>query len=129
MSNCNPASTPMVEGLCLALAHDDFILDPKDVSAYKRFTGSVQWLACQTRSDIIQTVSKLSHHNMKPTNQCWSAVTHLLRYLKGTKTRKIHYGNEDLTLFGYSDSSWADNLYSRRSTAGYVFVFNNGPIS
>ena len=129
MSNCNPVSTPMVEGLCLAPANDDFIPNPKDVSAYKRFTGSVQWLACQTRPDILQTVSKLSHHNMKPTDQCWSAVSHLLRYLKGTRTRGIHYGNGDLTLFGYSDSSWADDLYSRRSTAGYVFILNNGPIS
>lgn len=41
MSNCNPASTPMVKGLCLAPAHDDFIPNPKDVSAYKQFTGSV----------------------------------------------------------------------------------------
>ena len=129
MSNCNPVSTPMVEGLCLAPANDDFIPNPKDVSAYKRFTGSVQWLACQTRPDILQTVSKLSHHNMKPTDQCWSAVSHLLRYLKGTRTRRIHYGNGDLTLFGYSKSSWADDLYSRRSTAGYIFILNNGPIS
>lgn len=66
---------------------------------------------------------------MKPTDQCWSAVTHLLRYLKGTQTRGIHYGNGDLNLFGYSDSSWADDLYSRRSTAGYAFMLNNGPIS
>ena len=41
MSNCNPASTPMVERLCLAPAHDNFIPDPKDVSANKRFIGSV----------------------------------------------------------------------------------------
>ena len=27
------------------------------------------------------------------------------------------------------DSSWADDPYSRRSTAGYVFILNNGPIS
>lgn len=66
---------------------------------------------------------------MKPTDQCWSAVTYLLRYLKGTTTCGIHYENGDLTLFGYSDSSWADDLYSRRSTAGYVFVLNNDPIS
>ena len=38
----------MVEGTNLAPAFDDYLPDAKDVSAYKRFTGSVQWLACQT---------------------------------------------------------------------------------
>ena len=128
ISNCNPVSTPMIEGLCLAPANNDFIPNPKDVSAYKQFAGSAQWLAGQTRPDILQTVFKLSHHNMKPTDQCWSAISHLLRYLKGTRTCGIHYGNGDLTLFGYSDSSWADDLYSRQSTAGYVFILNNGLI-
>lgn len=28
----------------------------------------------------------------------------------------------------YSDSSWADDIYNRRSTAGYVIMLNNGPI-
>ena len=84
ISNCNLSSTPMVEGTNLTPALDDFLTDAKDVLAYKRFTGNVQRLACQTRPDIIQTVSKLSHHNIKPTDQCWKAVTYLLRYLKGT---------------------------------------------
>ena len=75
MPNCNPAYTPMVEGLCLAPAPKDLLPVAKDISAYKRFTGSVQWLACQTRPDILQKVSRLSHHNMKPTDQCWNAVT------------------------------------------------------
>lgn len=86
-------------------------------------------MACQTRPDILQTVSKLSHHNMKPTDQCWNAVSHLLRYLKDIRTRGIYYGNGDLTLFGYLDSSWADDFYNRRSTAGYIFILNGGPIS
>lgn len=69
MSNCNAASTPIVEGLCLVPAPDNFIPNPKDALAYKQFTGNAQWLACQTRPNILQTVSKLSHHNMKPTDQ------------------------------------------------------------
>lgn len=90
----------MIEDTNLAPTSDNYLPDAKDVSAYKRFTGSVQWLVCQTYPDIIQTVSKLSHHNMKPTDQCWNAVTHLLRYLKGTRTRGICYGNRDLNFYG-----------------------------
>ena len=128
MSNCNTATTPMVEGLCLAPAPDDFETLPADVTAYKRFTENIQWLACQTRPDIIQAVAKLNKHNVKLTDQCWTAVVHLLRYLKGDQTRVIRFGAGDLIPYGYSDSSWADDIYNRRSTAEYVFLLNNGPI-
>ena len=118
MSNCNTATTPMVERLCLTPAFDDFQPLSTDVTAYKRFTGSIQWLGCQTRLDIIQAVAKLSKSNVKPTDQCWTAVVHLLRYLKGTRTRSIRFGAGDLIPYGYIDSSWEDDVYSRRSTAG-----------
>lgn len=71
----------------------------------------------------------MNQHNVNPTKQCWAAVTRLLRYLKGTRNRGICYGNGDLIPYGYSDGSWADDLYNRRSTAGYVFILNGGPIS
>ncbi len=70
MSNCNTVTTPMVEGSCLTPASDDFQPLPLDVTAYKRFTRSIQWLACQTGPDIIQAVAKLSKHHVKPTDQC-----------------------------------------------------------
>ncbi len=70
MSNFNTATTPMVGGLCLTLARDDFELLPADVTVYKRFTRSIQWFACETRPDIIQAVAKMNKHNVKPTDQC-----------------------------------------------------------
>ena len=70
MSDCNPSLTPMIERLSLQPVPSDFIADPADVTAYKIFTRSVQWLAYQTRPDIIQTIAKLSQHNMKPTEEC-----------------------------------------------------------
>ena len=70
MSNCNTSTTPMVEELCFTAASDDFQPLPSDVTAYKRFTGSIQWIACQTRPDIIQAVAKVSKHNVKHTDQC-----------------------------------------------------------
>ena len=129
MSSCNTALTPIVEGLCLAPAFEDFKLLPTDVTAYKCFTGSIHWLAYQTRPDIIQTIAKLSKYNIKPTNQCLTAVVHLLRYLKGTQTRGIRFGARDLVVYGYINILWADNIYNRRFTAGYVFLINNGHIS
>ena len=41
MGNCNPVSTPMAKSLCLTLFKDDFVPDPKNVSAYKQYTERV----------------------------------------------------------------------------------------
>lgn len=70
----------------------------------------------------------MSQHNVKPIENYWKAVIYLLRYLKGIKSRGISYTNSNLIPFGYSDSSWANNLFDQKSTAGYLLIFNGGPI-
>lgn len=52
------ATTPIVEGLCLVPTSDEFESLPADVTAYKRFTGSIQWLVGQTRPGIIQAMAE-----------------------------------------------------------------------
>ena len=129
MSDCNHAYTPMIESFCVAPALDNYVLNPKKISAYQRFTGSIQWLAFQTRPDILQIVAKLSQHNIKPTDQCWTAVTCLLQYLKRTQTYRNWYCNGNLVSYRYSDSSLVDNLYNWRLIARYVFILNSVPIT
>lgn len=45
MYYCNTATTPMIKELYLAFAPNDFKPLVADVTAYKYFTGSLQWLA------------------------------------------------------------------------------------
>lgn len=59
----------MIEGLYLSLTNDGFISYDSDITAYIRFTGNDQWLACQNRPYIIQALAKLSKHNVKPIDQ------------------------------------------------------------
>ena len=58
---------------------------------------------------------------------------HLLRYLQNTKDTEITYGTQDErdsnVVFGYSDADWGADPQTRRSTSGYVFMMNGGPIS
>ena len=54
----------------------------------------------------------------------------MLRYLKGTSDLKLVYlGALGNGLYGYSDSSWGDNLDDRHSTAGHVFLLADDAIS
>ena len=43
--------------------------------------------------------------------------------------RGITYGGGDMSVQGYSDSDWAGDREDRKSTSGYIFMLNNGPIS
>ena len=52
----------------------------------------------------------------------------VLRYLKGTENHGIVYGAEE-QLEGFSDTDWASDRDTRRSTTGYVFMINGGAVS
>ncbi len=45
-----------------------------------------------TRPNISFTIGRLAQFTTKPTNSCWASLKHLLRYLKGTRTKNIIYG-------------------------------------
>ncbi|KYK58960.1 hypothetical protein DCS_00087 [Drechmeria coniospora] len=59
-----------------------------------------------------------------------SAGKNLLRYLKGTTDLAICYWSKSTTpnLSGYSDSDFAGDLDSSKSTYGYLFTLAGGPI-
>jgi hypothetical protein len=63
----------------------------------------------------------------------------LIRYLKGTRTKGIIYGaqpNPATTdddagyhIKGYTDSDWAGDISTCKSTSGYLFLGSGGPIA
>ena len=83
----------------------------------------------ETRPDIAFATSAVSRHSKNPSRTHMEAAKHILRYLSATKDRGITFGGGDLTIQGYSDSDWAGDKEERKSTSGYVFMLNNGPIS
>ncbi|MCO5551322.1 hypothetical protein L7F22_004823 [Adiantum nelumboides] len=64
-----------------------------------------------------------------PGKKHWEAVKGTMRYFKHTKSMRICYGSQDLSVRGYTDSDYAGDLDKRRSTSGYVFTLAGGAIS
>jgi hypothetical protein len=99
-----------------------------------------------TRPDIAFAVARLTQYTIKPNSQCWAALKRLIRYLKGTRTKGIIYGaqlNPGITdddachIKGYTDSDWAGDTSTCKSTSEYLFLgagaliawgFNKQPI-
>jgi hypothetical protein len=87
------------------------------------------YLMVSTRPDISYAVGQLARYLNCHGPQHQAAATILLRYVKGTQQLGITFGTSDLSLTGYSDSDWAADVDTRRSTTGYIFMLAGGPIS
>ena len=61
------------------------------------------------------------------------AVKRILRYIKGTLDVGILFPNKskskEVHVQGYTDSDWCGDKDDRKSTAGYVFMYGDAPIS
>ena len=60
----------------------------------------------------------------------WKVAKRILNFVQGTRTHGIFYKSQsDLDLIGFTDSDWVGENTDRKSTLGYVFMLEKGPIS
>ena len=72
----------------------------------------------------------LMRYTTDPRPVHWRLVLHLLAYLKATMNLGITYQHGgDIKPIGYSDSSYADEVETRRSSAGFAFTSAGGAVS
>lgn len=132
MDDCNPISTPidvnqkLSSQMCPTNACE--VQEMSNVP-YMQAIGSLLFAAQITRPDICFAVNLLSRFGANPGKAHWSAVKRVLRYLKGTINMSLTYKKDDSEITGYCDADWASDLDERRSTTGYVFMFQGGAIS
>ena len=137
MEDCNPISTPCEPGLRLTKDMSPQSEEERDRMAhvpYKSAVGSLMYAMVATRPDIAFAVSAVSRFMADPGPTHWSAVKRIFRYLKGTQSLGITFSGSDsvagsVDLFGFCDADWGGDPDTRRSTTGYVFMVNGGPVS
>ena len=103
-----------------------------DTSRYRKLVGSLIWLL-NTRVDLSFSVGLLAGFMSQPRKTHWQAALRVLRYLKATPDLGLFYtrggDNPVIVLQGWSDSDWAGDFDTRRSTTGYCFTLGSGAIS
>ncbi|KAJ3473640.1 hypothetical protein NLI96_g12898 [Meripilus lineatus] len=129
MEASHPVSTPLDPTSKLEPTPSDFDQSSMTNIPYQAAIGSLMYAAVATRPDISFAVQALSQFNTNPSPVHWTAVKHVLRYLNGTRTLGITYGNGTLDLIGYTDADWAQSTADRRSVSGYTFLLSGGAIS
>ena len=82
-----------------------------------------------TMPDIAHAVGVVSRYMSHPRIKHWNAVKWILRYLRGTSNKCLHFGGSTTDLQSYVDSDLAGDIDTRRSTTGYVFTIGGAAMS
>jgi hypothetical protein len=102
-----------------------------DDSTYREAVGSLMFLMVCTRPDIAFAVGQVAQFSHNPKQAHWIAVQRILAYLKGTSKYGVTYGGTEQrhVLTAFSDSDYAGDSDTRRSTTGYLLIYNGGPVA
>ena len=127
LADAKPKATPLAAGTRLTSVEGE----PLDTTVhhYSELIGSLLYVAVCTRPDISQPVGALSRYMSKPTVTHWNLARGVVRYLASTPNTGITYSASGGDLLGYCDADFAGDIDSRRSTTGFIFLLNGGPIS
>jgi hypothetical protein len=133
LNDCNPCSTPAVPGLRLdndMSATTEEEIEYIESKPFRSAVGSLMYAMVATRPDIASALCVVCRFMNRPGRQHWKAVKQILKYLKGHSSLGLTFsGSSGINAYGFSDSDWAGDRNSRRSTTGYVFMLAGAAIS
>ncbi|XP_070045732.1 secreted RxLR effector protein 161-like [Nicotiana tomentosiformis] len=96
---------------------------------YASAVGSLMYAMLYIRPDIYFAVSVVSRFQSNPGREHWTAVKHIIKYLKRTRDCMLVYHSNDLVPIGYTDSDFQSDIDVRKFTSGNVFSLGGGAIS
>jgi len=116
---------PMASGVQLPKTGKDLL---PEGTRYADFVGSLLYLCTTTRPDISFAVGVLSRFMSCSEQDHMRTAKGVLRYLRGTTRLGVLYGGSE-PLQGFVDADWERDVDGSRSTTGFVFTLNGGPIA
>ncbi|MBW0534729.1 hypothetical protein O181_074444 [Austropuccinia psidii MF-1] len=130
MIDCKAVKTPCNGNF---LQEIDNYLETINLTEFQQVIFSLNYLAQHSRPDIMFTVNQLSRFSTKPTTKQWTALKHLLRYLKGTLRFNLSYKKSQSSLsisilMGWVDADYANAREDRKSISGYVVPVYENPV-
>uniref|UniRef100_A0A0V0IVS5 Putative ovule protein n=1 Tax=Solanum chacoense TaxID=4108 RepID=A0A0V0IVS5_SOLCH len=107
MHNCKPVRTHMAPNTKLHASDSPLFDDP---TLYRTIVGALQYVTL-TRPDLTFVVNKVCQFMHSPSQNQWSVVKRVLRYLKLTMHHRfVIPRSSNLVLQAFTDSDWAGSL-------------------
>jgi hypothetical protein len=131
MENANPVSTPMDPHVILG-ENEETGGDPRASQIHVTAIKKLLYAAHASGPDILYAVIALSQFTKNPSAIHWTAVKHIIRYLKGTMNLVLTYGGDDedwaSELTQYVDADGGTNPH-RKAISRYVFTLAAGAVA
>ena len=91
---------------------------------YASTVSSLNYLAINTRLDILFALLRLSYYLTNPSKEYKDTVKRVFRYLNRTLDYSIlfYYQPNEPFAFTYSNTNQAGDVETRRSTSSYLFI-------
>ena len=98
---------------------------------YLNAIDALNYLVICTCPDISYTIGCLAHYSEDPGQTHWTAVKHLMRYLKGTIDLKLTYipTNCNLPFRTWTDADHDGNPDNGKSSTGYLLKIGTRAVS
>jgi hypothetical protein len=124
-------SSPLAENQIYMSRGDN---EPKfhDLTLYSSAIGGLLFLANGTRADILASVSIFSQFVSNSSQNHWKGVSHILKYLAGTKDYGIFYAKNltgEVKFEAFSHSDHCGCTETRKSRSGCMMMLNNSFVS
>jgi len=107
----------------------DYNTEPNFKTLYQSYVSTLMFAMLGSRPDIAFVVSCVSRYSSNPTKQHIAAMLRIFSYLRGLIEYELTFRGDLASLQGYSDSDYAGDYSTMRSTAGFVFNIGSGAIS
>ena len=134
-TKAKPAKTPADPSVKLSILDCPAEDEQQPTWPYMSVGGSLMYSSICTRPDFYPRVIQLSRYNRNPGDTHVQGQKQILRYLKGTHDRGIHFTepecktNDKVDIIAFVDSDWAGCPDTRRSTIGFVVHLCGGPVA
>ena len=112
-------------GIHLSKEQSPKTLEEKELMSKKPYAsavGSLMYAMLCTRPNICYAVGVVSRYQSDPGVEHWTAVKHILKYLKRTRDYMLVYSSGSLKTLGYTNSDFQGDIDSSKSTSEYVLT-------
>jgi hypothetical protein len=127
VANAKPVSTPLPEGY--KPEFNSATLNSELQLRFQMVIGLLLYIMLGTHPDIAFAVTKLAQYTANPSQTHYDKAIHICHYLLGTaKYQLVYNGKNGNGLIAFTDSSYGNDVDSRRSHSGFLMRLADGAI-
>ena len=95
---------------------------------YALIVRSIMYAMTCMKSDVAYSLRIMSRYQSDLEENHWKVVKIILKYLRNIKDQWLIFGESDLKLMEFTDSSFQSNNDESKSLSKFIFILNGGAV-